>query len=262
MTYKQAIEFIKEEVIFVEGRLPDDYELHFADLDHLDAHTLDWNIKDNALTVKEGDALLVKIGVKDAKRAAALLGNGFFVSRQAGIHPTAIVEDGVKMGKVCFVGPHAVVRSCVTLGDNVRIEAGAVIGNEGFGFVRGADGDWIRFPQIGRVVIGDNVEIGANATIDRGALSDTVVSRDVKINASVHIAHNVSIGEHTVITANVNISGSSRIGANVWIAPGAILRDHSVIGDNSLVGMGSVVTKPIPPNEVWCGNPARKLRDR
>jgi len=173
------------------------------------------------------------------------LGDAFFVKNdEPMIHPTAVVYP------------------CVELGKNVRIGPYAVIGAPGFGFVRKPDGDWLRFPQLGKVIICDNVEIGAQTTIDRGALSDTVIGRDVKINESVHIAHNVQIGEHTVITANVNISGSSKIGANVWIAPGAILRDHSVVGDNALVGMGSVVTKPIPANEIWCGNPARKLSDK
>lgn len=260
MNYKDVINYLADEILSIEGSLPDDYELHFADLEHLDAHTLDWNVKTNQLIVRNGENTLLTIKVQDAKRAVAMLGNEFFVKRPAGIHPTAIVEDGATIGRNCCIGPHAVVKSCVALGDNVRVGSGAVIGDDGFGFVRDKNGDWMRFPQLGKVFIGDNVEIGANTTIDRGALSDTVIARDVKINANVHIAHNVSIGAHTVITANVNISGSSKIGADVWIAPGAIIRDHSVVGDNALVGMGAVVTKAIPASEVWCGNPARRLR--
>ena len=245
MTYKDVIEFLKDDILEITGSLPDDYELHFADLEHIDEHTLDYNIKENTLTTSTALHGDLTIRVEDAKLAIALLGDCFFVDHSEPlIHPTAVVYP------------------CVTLGKNVRIGPYAVIGAPGFGFVRKSDSDWIRFPQLGRVIIGDNVEIGAQTTIDRGALSDTIIGRDVKINESVHIAHNVQIGEHTVITANVNISGSSKIGANVWIAPGAILRDHSVVGDNSLVGMGSVVAKPIPANEIWCGNPAKKLRDK
>lgn len=244
MNFKNVIDFLGDEIIEIIGLLPDDYELTLDDADHQTPHSLDWSLKNNELIIRSQHNCSVCIKVKDAKLAVALLGNEFFV-KEVGplIHPTAVIYP------------------CVELGKNVKIGAHAVIGAPGFGFVRKHDGDWIRFPQLGRVLVGDNVEIGANSTIDRGALSDTIIARDVKINESVHIAHNVQIGEHTVITANVNISGSSRIGANVWIAPGAILRDHSVVGDNSLVGMGSVVTKPIPANEVWCGNPARKLRD-
>ena len=256
MTYKQAIDSIKDEIVAVDGSLPDDYELHLADAAHIDEHTLDWN--QNAGELRVADKVVVK--VKDAKRAIALLGNRFLVNRPIGIHSTAIVEEGAKIGKNCYIGPYAVVRSCVTIWDNVRIESGAVIGNDGFGFVRDANGDLTRFPQLGRVDIGANVEIGANVTIDRGALSDTVIGRDVKINAGVHIAHNVMIGDHTVITANVNVSGSSVIGSNVWIGPGVTVRDHVTIGDNAYIGIGSNVVKNIPPNEVWCGNPARNMR--
>ena len=257
MTYKEAIEFLGDEVISIAGALPDDYELYLADAAHVDEHTLDWN--QNAGELRVGDNVVVK--VKDAKRAIAFLGNRFLVNRPIGIHPTAIVEEGAKIGKNCYIGPYVIVRSCATIGDNARIESGAVIGNDGFGFVRDAEGDLIRFPQLGRVDIGDNVEIGANVTIDRGALSNTVIGRDVKINSGVHIAHNVVIGEHTVITANVNVSGSSIIGSNVWIGPGTTVRDHVTIGDNAYIGIGSNVVKNVPANEVWCGNPARKLRD-
>lgn len=260
MTYGKAISFIKDEIESMVGALPEDYALHLADLQHQDSHSLNWDVKTSELMVCDGNVNLVRIQVKDAKRAIAMLGNEFLATRSTGIHSSAVIEEGASIGKNCYIGPHAVVKSCAALGDNVRIEAGAVIGNDGFGFVRDANGDWIRFPQIGRVIIGDGVEIGANTTIDRGALSDTLIARDVKINANVHIAHNVTIGEHTVITANVNISGSSKIGANVWVAPGAILRDHSIVEDSATVGMGAVVVKDIPRNEVWCGNPARRLR--
>lgn len=258
MKYKEAIEFLGDEVMSIAGALPDDYELHLADVAHINEHTLDWDQKAGELRVV--DKVVVK--VKDAKRAIALLGNRFLVSRPIGIHSTAIVKDGAKIGRNCYIGPYAIVRSCVTIGDNVRIESGAVVGNDGFGFVRDANGDLMRFPQLGCVDIGNNAEIGANVTIDRGALSNTVIGRDVKINAGAHIAHNVMIGEHTVITANVNVSGSSVIGSNVWIGPGATVRDHVTIGDNAYIGIGSNVVKDVPSNEVWCGNPARKLRDR
>lgn len=247
MTYKDVLDCLGDDVLKVSGSISDDYELQLDDSDHQNAHSLDWSIKDNTLIIRPcaNHASDVVLAVKDAKLAIAILGNAFFVSAdEPMIHPTAIVYP------------------CVTLGKNVRIGAYSVIGAPGFGFVRNHNGDWIRFPQLGRVVVGDNVEIGAHTTIDRGALSDTIIGADVKINESVHIAHNVQIGDHTVITANVNISGSSRIGSDVWIAPGAVLRDHAIVGNGSFVGMGAVVVSQIPSNEVWCGNPARKLRDR
>ena len=261
MTYRQAVEFIRDRILSIEGLLPDEYELHFADREHIDSHTLDWNAKTNELSVHDGDNDLVRIRVKSAKTAIAELGNKFFADHPIGIHGTAIIEDGAKIGKNCYIGPYVVVHSCVELGDGVRVKAGSVIGNEGFGFERDSNGDLFRFPQLGKVIIGDGVEIGSNVTIDRGALSNTVIGRNTKINNLVHIAHNAQIGENVVITAQVNISGSTVIGSNVWIGPGTTVRDHVAIGDNSYVGIGSNVVKSIPSNEVWCGNPARKLRD-
>lgn len=248
MTFKDVKEFLKNRIEGIEGSLPDDYELYLRDANHLDEHTIDWDAKAGILEIMVGGQEQrrshVSIKVKDAKLVVAMLGNRFFVANDEPlIHPTAILYP------------------CVTLGRNVKIGPYAVIGAPGFGFVKGDDGNWIRFPQLGKVFIGDNVEIAANCTIDRGALSDTIIGNDVKINASVHIAHNVRIGEHTVITANVNISGSAKIGKSVWIGPGATLRDHIEIGDKAYIGMGSNVVKSIPALEVWCGNPARKVKE-
>ena len=257
MKYREVIDFLGDEVISITGSLPDDYELHLADAEHIDEHTLDWN--QNAGELRIADKVVVK--VNNAKLAIARLGNAFFVKRLVGIHPTAIVEDGAKIGNNCYIGPYVVIHSCVEIGDNVHIKAGSVIGNEGFGFERDENGDLFRFPQLGKVIIGDGVEIGSNVTIDRGALSDTVIGRNSKINNLVHIAHNVKVGENVVITAQVNISGSSIIGDNVWLGPGTTVRDHMTIGERAYIGIGSNVVKPIPANEVWCGNPAKKLRD-
>lgn len=263
MNYREVVTFLKESITEICGSLPDEYELHFADANHIDSHTLDWDASENVLRVVDDKSQIrVLIRVKDAKLAVARLGNNYFVAHPVGVHPTAIIESGACVGNECYIGPNAVIRSCVVLGDSCRIEAGAVIGNDGFGFVRsdGQESDWMRFPQLGRVILGDHVEIGAHSTIDRGALSDTVIDRDVKINANVHIAHNVNIGEHTVITANVNVSGSTIVGKNVWIGPGATIREHVSIGDNTIIGIASNVVRSVPPNQVWCGNPATLLK--
>lgn len=267
MMFQEMVGFLNDEILSIVGSPPEPtYELHLADAEHVDEHTLDWSVKENVLRVPkvQGDSgeWAVVIKVKNAKRAIAKIGNEFFVKHEVGIHPTAVIEEGAKIGKNCYIGPHVVIHSCVEVGDNVRIKAGAVIGNEGFGFERDEKGDLFRFPQLGRVIIADGVEVGSNTTIDRGALSDTVIGRNTKINNLVHIAHNVRIGANVAITAQVDISGSSVIGGDVWIGPGSTIRDHVTIGDNAYVGIGSNVVKDIPEDEVWCGNPARKLRDR
>ena len=121
------------------------------------------------------------------------------------------------------------------------------------------DGRWIKFPQIGKLIIKNDVEIGSNTCIDRGALSDTIIGPGTKINNLCHIAHNVKIGSNVIIAALVNISGSSIIEDNVWIAPSAALRGHQRIGEGAIIGTGAIVTKNVPPGETWIGNPARKL---
>ena len=195
------------------------------------------------------------------------------------IHSTAVISEKTKIGKTCYIGPNTIlgddvivgdnctiygnvtINDGVTIGDNVKIQSGTVIGGEGFGYLKNDKLGIINFPHIGGVIIEDNVEIGANNTIDRGALADTILRKDVKTDSLVHIAHNVIIGERTLIMANAMFSGSVTVGKDCWIAPSSSMRDTITIGDNVTVGLGAVVTKSIPDNEVWTGNPARELRN-
>ena len=136
------------------------------------------------------------------------------------------------------------------------------MGGSGFGFVKDDDGNKLRFPQIGGLIIGHHVEIGANTCIDRGALSDTEIGDYTKINNLCHIAHNNKIGRNVTITGCVNVSGSNIIDDRVWIAPNASIRGFIHIGEGSVVGMGAVATKDIPAGETWVGNPARKMEKK
>ena len=122
--------------------------------------------------------------------------------------------------------------------------------------------EYEKFPHIGGVVIKNNVEIGANVCIDKGTLGNTIISSGAKIANLVKIAHNVVIGRNTIICSMVNISGSSEIGFNAWIAPGVTIRNGIRVGSNSKIGLGSVVLENVPDNEVWVGNPAKKLMDK
>jgi UDP-3-O-[3-hydroxymyristoyl] glucosamine N-acyltransferase len=179
--------------------------------------------------------------------------------------------NNVVIGKNCIIGKVKIgndtiiygnnhIFNSVIIGSNVKIYPGAVIGGPGFGFVKNHLSETIRFPHIGGVVIGDNVEIGANTVIDRGALEDTVIGDNTKIDSMVHIGHNVKIGKNSIICSNTTISGSVEIGENVWISPNCVIRDHLKIADNSFIGIGSVVVHSIlKPKKVF-GNPAKELR--
>ena len=158
------------------------------------------------------------------------------------------------------IHPDATINwSAVSIGNRVKIGAGARIGFDGFGYEQNEDGAWEKFPHIGGVIIGDDVEIGKNTCIDRGTLGNTVIGRGTKIDNLVHIAHNALIGENCIIVCLTCIAGGSQIGDNSWIAPGAIIRDGKKVGRNVLVGMGAIVTKDVEDGITVIGNPARRF---
>ena len=134
-----------------------------------------------------------------------------------------------------------------------------MIGGAGFGFERDDNGNRLRFPQIGGVRIGNHVDIGGNTCIDRGALSDTILEDYAKVDNLCHIAHNAHIGKNAVVVACAEVSGSCAIGDDTWVGPNTCIRDQRTIGSNTLIGMGAVVVKHVGDNEVWAGNPAKKM---
>ena len=176
----------------------------------------------------------------------------------------AVIGRGVVIGRDCRIHPRAVLYPCVELGDYVIVHAGAVLGSDGFGYVRDeATGEYIQFPQQGRLIVEDAVEIGANTTIDRGALDETRISRGVKIDNLVHIGHNVAVGKDVVIAAQTGISGSSTIGDNAVVGGQVGIGDHAKIGEQVILGSGSGVLthkKVHGPGVVFWGRPARPLR--
>jgi len=195
------------------------------------------------------------------------------------VHPTAIISASANVAKSCYVGPHVVIGEYVEIGENtfihsncsiydnvkigkdVVVDAGCIIGAAGFGFVRNdATGEPTRFPQLGGVVIEDDVEIGANVCIDRGALQDTLIRKGVKVDNLVQIAHNVEIGEYTYIMGTTAIGGSTIIGKQCWIAPSQIL-NKICIGDDVTVGYGAVVLKSVPSGATYMGDPAMDIAD-
>ena len=191
------------------------------------------------------------------------------IDKTAVVHKSAIVSQSVYIGAGCYIGnceigegsiihPNCTIYDNVKIGKNVVIDSGAVVGAAGFGFVRDEDGVPHRFPQLGRVIIEDDVEIGANTCIDRGALKDTIIHKGVKIDNLVHIAHNVEIGAYSYIIAMSVISGSVTIGEKCWISPSFIINKVN-IGNNVTVGFGANVLKSVKDNKTVLGNPAMSL---
>ncbi|GAB2495591.1 UDP-3-O-(3-hydroxymyristoyl)glucosamine N-acyltransferase [Algoriphagus taiwanensis] len=199
--------------------------------------------------------------------------------RTSNVHSTSIISNNSKVGLNCYIGPNVTIEDNCTIGDNcvllgnnyifsgtnignfVTINPGSVIGSDGFGYARKANGELNKFPHFGGVQIGDYVEIGANVCIDRGTLGDTIIKSGVKIDNLVHVAHNVVVGENSLLIANSMIGGSTVIGKNSWIAPSVNLMNGISIEENVTVGMGATVTKNIPSGETWAGSPARPIKE-
>ena len=183
-----------------------------------------------------------------------------FIHPSVTVAPGAQIEDGAQIGEGTLIGTNAVVGGNVVIGRNCHILSGVIVGDPGFGFERDEAGVPLRFPQLGRVVIGDGVVLGTGTVVARGALMDTVLGDDVKTDNLVHIAHNCEVGPRTMLAACAEVSGSVRIGSDVWIGPNASLMNGIRIGNEALVGLGAVVTKDVPESAIVAGNPARVLR--
>ncbi|GIX46419.1 MAG: UDP-3-O-acylglucosamine N-acyltransferase 3 [Candidatus Tectimicrobiota bacterium] len=176
-----------------------------------------------------------------------------------------VVYPGTYIGAECVIGDECVLYANVSLyarvhlGRGVIVHSGAVIGADGFGFQRQADGSYRKIPQVGRVVIGDGVEIGANTCIDRATVGDTTIAAGTKIDNLVQIGHNVTIGAHTVLAGQVGLAGSVRVGAHVRMAGQVGVADHVTIGDHSAIGAQAGVAQDVPPGAAVWGTPAMPL---
>jgi UDP-3-O-[3-hydroxymyristoyl] glucosamine N-acyltransferase len=169
----------------------------------------------------------------------------------------SIIESGVSIGNNTEIEDYVCIKSGTSIGNNCRIKNGVVIGGEGFGFYKDSDAKWRRFPQIGKVIINDDVEVGAYSVIDRATLDETIIGKGTKLDSYVYIAHNVILGEDNIITAKVVLAGSASTGRNVWIGPSSCVLEGCHIGENSYIGMGTVIIRPVEPNCKAAGVPGK-----
>lgn len=189
----------------------------------------------------------------------AYVGEGAEIGDGCQIYPHAVVGDNVKVGSNCIFYPNTTIYQGCKIGNNVTIHAGSVIGADGFGFAPGADG-YDKIPQIGIVVIEDNVEIGANTCVDRSTMGATVIHKGVKLDNLVQVAHNVEIGENTVMSAQVGIAGSTKVGSWCMFGGQVGLAGHITIGDKTFLGAQSGVPGNLKGGEELIGTPPMNPR--
>lgn len=204
------------------------------------------------------------IGERTWVGANVVIEENVCIGESSSVESNCMIEAGVAIGCDCRVGPNVTIYSGTRLGDRVVVQAGTVLGSAGFGYVPDERGHYHLFPQIGQLIIEDDVEIGANCTVDRGALDATVIRRGAKLDNLVHVGHNVEIGENVVIAAQTGISGSSVIESGAIIGGQVGIADHVRVGAGAILGAQSGV----PSNKVvrgkgvvFWGTPARPIKD-
>jgi UDP-3-O-[3-hydroxymyristoyl] glucosamine N-acyltransferase len=200
-----------------------------------------------------------------------VIGKNVLIGEKVTLYPGCVIGDGVSIGDESLLYPNVVVYDHCLIGRRAVIQSGAVVGSDGFGFAK--DGErWIKIVQIGRVLIGDDVEIGANTSIDRGALDDTVIGDGVKLDNQIQIAHNVVIGDHTAMAGCVGIAGSTKIGRRCTVGGAGMIVGHLELADDVHVSAGTMVTKslrqpgqytsifPLETHQEWLRNAAQIKR--
>ena len=294
---KDIISFLGSSVVEVNGPVEGRTVDNLSEPQHTVKTTLDWvkKSKEGKQQIVENspaDALIVDpeieysdslktsgktlIKVAKPRMAMARVATEFFLEKApAFIHPSAIIDEDAQIDPTAYIGPGCIVGKAkigahtslkagviiyddVQIGDGCLIQAGAVIGTDGLGCQRDAEGRLVKFPHLGGVVIGNNVEVGANCQIAKGVFSDTIIKDGCKMNGLCFIAHNCVLEENVWITGDTMLCGSVTVGKNTTIYSNVTVRDRAQIGEGAVIGMGSLVTKNIPAGETWFGSPARK----
>ncbi len=203
-----------------------------------------------------------KVGLDVYVGAFAYIGEHCKIGNNTKIYPNVSVSDACIIGDNCTIYSGAKIYHNTVIGNNCTIHSNAVIGADGFGFAPQADGTFVAIPQLGNVILEDNVSIGANTTVDRATMGSTILREGVKIDNLVQIAHNVEIGKNTVIAAQTGISGSSKIGENCMIGGQVGMAGHISVADNTIVTAQSGITKTVKQSgRIMAGSPAQNSHD-
>lgn len=202
-------------------------------------------------------AKTAQLGENHFVAAFAHIGEQVKMGKNVKVFPNVVIGDNVTIGDNVVLHPGVIIYADCVLGNNITIHSGTIIGSDGFGFAPTAEGSFQKVPQLGNVVIEDNVEIGSNTTIDRATIGSTIIRKGVKLDNLIQVAHNAELGENTVIAAQTGISGSTKIGKNVMVGGQVGFAGHISIADGVKIAAQSGVTKGVKtPNATLTGNPA------
>ncbi len=201
-----------------------------------------------------------QIGQHVSIMACSVIGDDCIIGGQSVIYPNVVIGNSVKIGDNCLIHANVTLYENIEIGDRVIIHSGTVIGSDGFGYVMDMkSGAYYKIPQIGTVVIEDDVEIGANVTIDRGAIGETRIKQGTKIDNLVQIGHNNVVGEHTTISGQAGLSGSVTTGKYCVLAGQVGVADHVNIGDHVIIAAQSGISKNLPKQGIYWGTPVQEL---
>ena len=204
-------------------------------------------------------ASTAQLGEQNFIAAFAYIGENVQTGNNVKIFPNAVIGENVSIGNNVTIHAGVIIYSDCVLGNNITIHSGSIIGSDGFGFAPKADGSYQKIPQLGNVIIEDDVEIGSNTTIDRATIGSTIIKKGVKIDNLIQIAHNVEIGENTVIAAQVGISGSTKIGKGVMMGGQSGTIGHLTIADGIKIAARTGITKDFKEAGITLsGYPARE----
>jgi len=192
--------------------------------------------------------------------ANVYIGENSSIGKDSKIYHNSVILDNCKIGNNVLIFPNVTIRENTVIGNNVIIHSNSVIGSDGFGYSQDAKGVYQKIPQIGNVVIEDDVEIGSNVSIDRAAIGSTIIEKGVKLDNLIQIAHNVKVGENTVMSAQTGISGSTKIGNNCILGGQVGVVGHIELADNVLVGAQSGISKSLTKPGTYFGSPAQEIK--
>ena len=290
----QIINFLKQKKLYHTDNGIENISTNIASLNDSNQSSISW-VSNTLLDLKDlnSNILIVPkefsnnfqdrsiIFTHNPKLAIVLIINNFFMdfSTKTYIHPSAQIDESAKIGNNCIINENVVIGANSVIGDNVTIypnvtifndtiisdncviNANCSIGQEGFGYIKDLEEEYIQFPHLGRVIIKENVEIGANCSIDRGALSDTIIGHSTKIGNHCIITHNVQIGTNCLLPGKVGISGSATIGNNVYLGADCGISNCVTIGDNAIIGEFAFIRKDVPANKMMVSLSAFEKRD-